>query len=132
MWKAYDEQVQVWWSPDQQHDPHRTLIGGHTEPPGKMSKHVKGSWGAPSALVDAWSVPSNTVFRSVYAKLPERVASVVAPEPENKPLRDLAAWQGFSFVMLVPEAGLEPARSFPQGFLRPQRLPFRHSGSPIS
>ena len=27
------------------------------------------------------------------------------------------------------EAGLEPARSFPRGFLRPLRLPFRHSRS---
>jgi hypothetical protein len=30
--------------------------------------------------------------------------------------------------MLVPKAGLEPARGCPQRFLRPQRLPFRHSG----
>ena len=35
-------------------------------------------------------------------------------------------------AMLVPEAGLEPARTCVQGFLRPQRLPFRHSGAPQS
>ncbi len=29
---------------------------------------------------------------------------------------------------MVPETGLEPVRGFPQRFLRPQRLPFRHSG----
>ena|GEM_PF-2448677 len=28
----------------------------------------------------------------------------------------------------VPEVGLEPTRGYPQRFLRPPRLPFRHSG----
>lgn len=28
----------------------------------------------------------------------------------------------------VPEVGLEPTRGRPQRFLRPPRLPFRHSG----
>lgn len=32
-------------------------------------------------------------------------------------------------VPLVLEAGLEPARSFDQRILSPQRLPFRHSSS---
>ncbi len=31
-------------------------------------------------------------------------------------------------VMLVPETGLEPVRGCPHRFLRPKRLPFRHSG----
>ena len=30
---------------------------------------------------------------------------------------------------MVPEARLELARGFPQRFLRPPRLPFRHSGN---
>lgn len=30
--------------------------------------------------------------------------------------------------MLVPLAGLEPARSYDLGILSPLRLPFRHSG----
>jgi|GEM_PF-6220962 hypothetical protein len=29
---------------------------------------------------------------------------------------------------LVPETGLEPVRGCPHRFLRPKRLPFRHSG----
>jgi hypothetical protein len=29
---------------------------------------------------------------------------------------------------LVPKVGLEPTRGFPHRFLRPARLPFRHSG----
>ena len=29
---------------------------------------------------------------------------------------------------LVPEVGFEPTRGFPHRFLRPARLPFRHSG----
>ena len=32
-------------------------------------------------------------------------------------------------VILVPETGLEPVRGCPHRFLRPKRLPFRHSGS---
>lgn len=31
--------------------------------------------------------------------------------------------------LMVPEAGVEPARNHFQRFLRPQRLPFRHSGT---
>lgn len=31
-------------------------------------------------------------------------------------------------VGLVPRAGLEPARSYDQRILSPQRLPFRHPG----
>ena len=33
------------------------------------------------------------------------------------------------FHVMVPKAGLEPARSFPRGILSPLRLPFRHFGS---
>ena len=29
---------------------------------------------------------------------------------------------------VVPEVGFEPTRGFPHRFLRPARLPFRHSG----
>jgi len=31
-------------------------------------------------------------------------------------------------MILVPGAGLEPARPYGQGILSPQRLPFRHPG----
>src|SRR5687768_14894275 len=75
-------------------------------------------------------------FRSAYARLPERaapsskanlafaiekerVAPVIAPAPENQTPRNLTVSRGFSFGMLVPEAGLEPARGCPQGFLSP-------------
>lgn len=34
----------------------------------------------------------------------------------------------FSIIFVVPEAGLEPARSCPRGILSPLRLPFRHFG----
>ena len=34
----------------------------------------------------------------------------------------------FSIIFVVPEAGLEPARSCPRGILSPLRLPFRHIG----
>ncbi len=34
----------------------------------------------------------------------------------------------YRIPMLVPKTGLEPVRGYPQRFLRPQRLPFRHSG----
>jgi hypothetical protein len=38
----------------------------------------------------------------------------------------------FRIGMLVPETGLEPVRGCPQRFLRPQRLPFRHSGAEMA
>jgi hypothetical protein len=41
------------------------------------------------------------------------------------PLRDA----GFRIGMLVPKTGLEPVRGCPHRFLRPKRLPFRHSGA---
>ena len=40
-------------------------------------------------------------------------------------------YQSFSFIM-VPEAGLEPARTHVQWILSPSRLPFHHSGRLIN
>lgn len=46
----------------------------------------------------------------------------------QKPQGQLGQEAFHGLVILVPKTGLEPVRGYPQRFLRPQRLPFRHSG----
>ena len=49
--------------------------------------------------------------------------------PCKRPLRRSGEEAAYRMVILVPETGLEPVRGCPHRFLRPKRLPFRHSGS---
>lgn len=50
------------------------------------------------------------------------------PRHANGPHARLNTEAVYRVVMLVPETGFEPVRGCPHRFLRPKRLPFRHSG----
>ena len=72
------------------------------------------------ALPSIAKCPKSPLFGAYSAKI--RSLSPKHPEPSherdtNKPLGTL-----------VPGAGFEPARSYDQRILSPQRLPFRHPG----
>lgn len=70
---------------------------------------------------------------SIILRAVPRVGASNTPVWLNTVPVSLAVFMGKRFSpILVPGAGLEPARDFSQWILSPPRLPFRHPGTAIN
>lgn len=120
---------------DQRHTA-ATLMLADNVPLVTVSKILRHSSPAITATIYAHALdesnrPLLQAYHSVFNRQDQQRSALLSPllnRPRNSKRRLRQESAVYRVPMLVPEAGLEPARGYPQGFLRPQRLPFRHSG----